>query len=152
MLFQWRENLCLIRWAFRSYKRLQILRFYWSNTGLDTGILHRRFTGAIRSTQAKFSWANPVALLLQEISLGSTGNLHRFWTRRVVPPPWNILPSRTVPAPGEKFRFARGRAPREPTRFVGGPAHPGDCGIAGPPASMAKRYRDKRENQPAITE
>jgi len=63
-----------------GYKRLQILRFYWSNTGLYTGILHRRFTGAIHRTN--FPVANPVALLLQEISLGSTGNLHRFWTRR----------------------------------------------------------------------
>jgi len=36
--------------AFRSYKRLHILRFYWSNTGLYTGILHRRFAGAIHRT------------------------------------------------------------------------------------------------------
>jgi len=49
------------------------------------------------------------------------------------------------------------RAPREPTRFVGGPVHPGDCGIAGPPASMAKTsrtrdmaktYRSKRIRMP----
>ena len=56
-------------------------------------------------------------------------------------------------APGEKFRFARGPglprvawAPREPTRFVGGPVHPGDCGIAGPPASMAKTYRIRNKS------
>jgi len=39
-----------LRWAFRSYKRLQILRFYWSNIGLYTGILHRRFAGATHRT------------------------------------------------------------------------------------------------------
>jgi len=43
-----------LRWASRSYKRLQILRFYWSNTGLDTGILQERFTGAIQRTN--FPW------------------------------------------------------------------------------------------------
>jgi len=39
-----------LRWAFRSYKRLQILRFYCSNTALYTRILHRRFAGAIYRT------------------------------------------------------------------------------------------------------
>jgi len=34
-------------------------------------------------------------------------------------------------APGEKFRFARG---------------PGECGIAGPPASMAKTYRIRNKS------
>jgi len=53
---------------------------------------------------------------------------------------------RVFRAPGEKFRFARGRAPREPTRFVGGPVHPGDCGIAGPPASMEKTYRIRNKS------
>ena len=43
-------NLEQLRWVFRSYKGLQILRFYCSNTGLYTGILHRRFAGAIHRT------------------------------------------------------------------------------------------------------
>jgi len=47
-------------------------------------IIHRNITQEICgcNIQDKFSRANPVALLLREISLGSSGNLHRFWTRR----------------------------------------------------------------------
>jgi len=48
--------------------------------------VHRNITQDIYgcNAQDKFPWANPVALRLQEISLGSTGNLNRFWARRVL--------------------------------------------------------------------
>jgi len=52
--------------------------------GFVSCIIHRKITQEICgcNTQDKLSRPDPVALLLQEISLGSSGDLHRFWTRR----------------------------------------------------------------------
>jgi len=67
-------------WAFRSYKRLQILRFYCSNTGLYTGILHRRFAGAIYKTNfpGRILWR----YCYRKFHLVALGIYTDFWTHR----------------------------------------------------------------------
>ena len=54
--------------------------------------------------------------------------------------------SENVPGPRREIQIrertgpsASGPGPPRPTRFVGGPVHPGDCGIAGPPATHTIR-------------